>query len=90
MTKVTFDRVLGELGRWLASKRRQPAEWRKVVMLENRQRWLTAQEAAELREVYDRYLERTEGRTAADHPEGARRVRLTRVLVPTQVDEPPQ
>jgi DNA-binding transcriptional ArsR family regulator len=86
LTKVAFDRLAGDLSRWFAREPQQPAEWREVTSVANQSRWLTVDEAQELEHLYQGFLDARRGRTAADHPPGARRVRVTRVLVPLQVD----
>lgn len=54
------------------------------VSIENSNVWLTPDEAEELQRLNRDFIERHRGRTADDHPAGARRVRTTRVLIPLQ------
>ena len=86
VTKVSLDRVVAELQAWFTHKRTQPKEWQALGGLANQQRWLTPDEARRLQEVYEDFLDTTAGRTAADHPDGARRVRLTRIMVPVHLE----
>lgn len=81
-----FGRVQNEFSRWAERERDQPAEWRAVTSVENWPSWLTAEEAQELQDIYRRFIESRRGRTARDHPDGARRVRTVRLLVPLQLD----
>ncbi len=82
LTAVTFDRALQALDQWYAAKRSAPAEWRDVGSVHSTHAWLTSEEAGELAGLYEGFLAARKGRTANDHPDGARRVRLLRVLVP--------
>lgn len=81
-----LDRLRADVGRWFDAERDQPAEWRDAASVEAQNLWLTPQEAAELQELYQDFVQAHKGRTAAEHPDGARRVRLARVLVPVQFD----
>ncbi|HEV7204866.1 MAG TPA: metalloregulator ArsR/SmtB family transcription factor [Jatrophihabitans sp.] len=81
-----LDRLRVDVGRWFDAERTQPAEWQHVASVEAQHLWLTPDEAGELGELYQRFVEARKGRTAAEHPDGARRVRLARVLVPVQLD----
>lgn len=83
---IMLDRVRAELARWFDRERDQPADWRHVASVENQSLWLTADEAARLRDLYQDFVDSHRGRTRARHPEGARRVRATRVLVPLHFD----
>jgi DNA-binding transcriptional ArsR family regulator len=86
VVSTMLEKLRGELGRWFDVERDQPQEWRDVATVESRAIWLTAEEAEQLAGLYSEFLEKRRGRTAADHPEGARRVRATRVLVPLRTD----
>jgi DNA-binding transcriptional ArsR family regulator len=83
---TTFDRVQGELSRWAERESKQSAEWRGIASVESAPVWLTAEEASELRDLYSEFVDSRRGRTARDHPDGARRVRTLRLLVPLQFD----
>jgi DNA-binding MarR family transcriptional regulator len=77
-----LDRLRGDLADYFPREQLEPKHWRDVAAVENQRLWLTADEARQLQETYNDFVEARRGRTAADHPPGARRVRLTRVLVP--------
>jgi DNA-binding transcriptional ArsR family regulator len=81
-----LDRLQDDLARYFEREQDQPREWRDATSIENSALWLTPDEAAELEEMYTEFVHRHRGRTAADHPDGARRVRSTRILVPVQLD----
>lgn len=86
VTRVNLERVASELDGWFEHERRQPPQWRDAAIIENQQRWLTPAEAQELRALYDTFLDAKADRTATDHPAEARRVRVTRIMVPLQFD----
>jgi DNA-binding transcriptional ArsR family regulator len=81
-----FGRLQNEFARWADREREQPAEWRALAAVENWAGWLTAEEAEELQKFYREFIDSRRGRTARDHPDGARRVRAVRVLLPLQLD----
>lgn len=83
LTAVTFDRTLRALEQWYARKRHEPAAWRDASSVHSAHAWLTADEARELAALTEDFLAARKGRTAKDHPAGARRLRVLRVLVPT-------
>ena len=64
----------------------QPENWRQVGRVQNTTLWLTADETLELAELRDEWISAKKGRTKADHPDGARRVRFTSVVVPVQFE----
>lgn len=82
VSHVVIDRLRVDLDDWLIHEREQPGEWVAVAGVANTQKWLTADEVQELQSLYDDFLSARRGRTAADHPEGARRVRVTRIVIP--------
>jgi len=86
VVSAMFDRLRADVATWFARELEQPKEWRDVAAIENANLWLTADEAAELQEMYRDFLDRHRGRTADDRPEGSRRVRASRVLIPVQFD----
>jgi DNA-binding transcriptional ArsR family regulator len=83
---TVLQRLGSELAHWFDRERDQPQEWRDATVVESRAVWLTPDEAAELIELQTGFFEQRRGRTAADHPTGARRVRVSHVLVPLQTD----
>jgi DNA-binding transcriptional ArsR family regulator len=86
LLSTMFQRLQAEFARWTEHEPTEPAEWREATLIMSRAVWLTAQEAKELEQLYDGYLEERRGRTAKDHPAGARRVRAAGVVVPLQFE----
>lgn len=81
-----LDRLRADLARWFEAERGQPREWRDSTVVEAQSLWLTPAEANELEALYRGFVDAHRGRTGAEHPDGARRVRAVRVLVPVQLD----
>lgn len=86
LLSTMFARLNEEFARWAERENEQPKQWRDVTAVQSRTLWLTAEEAAELQEQHAKFVEARRGRTAADHPPGARRVRAANILVPLQLD----
>jgi DNA-binding transcriptional ArsR family regulator len=86
VTGLMMDRLRGDLSRWFEREGVQPQEWRDAAIIENSRLWLTPVEMGELTDLVQGFVDDHRNRTAADHPEGARAVRLTRVAVPVQLD----
>lgn len=81
-----LDRLRGDVAAWFEHERDQPEKWRQVGRVQNTTLWLTADETLELAELRDEWISAKKGRTKADHPDGARRVRFTSVVVPVQFE----
>lgn len=77
-----FDRLRADVAAYFPREPLETKQWREVSAIESKRLWLTADEAGELQRMYKTFVDARRGRTASDHPVGARRVRLTRVLVP--------
>jgi DNA-binding transcriptional ArsR family regulator len=88
LASVTLNRLAAELGAWFRVENDAPKEWRDNSGLDNTQLWLTAEELSELRATQRAWVDAHRGRTAKDHPEGARRVRVTHIVVPTHAEPP--
>jgi DNA-binding transcriptional ArsR family regulator len=86
VVSAMLDRLRSDVAAWFDRERDQPKQWRALAHVQNSNLWLTPDEVAELQQLYDEFVERHRGRTADDHPEGARRVRATRVLIPLQFE----
>jgi DNA-binding transcriptional ArsR family regulator len=86
VVSAMLERLRTDVGTWFVHEREQPKEWRDVAAVENANLWLTPDEAAELQQIYRDFVDRHRGRSADDHPEGARRVRSTRILIPVHVE----
>jgi DNA-binding transcriptional ArsR family regulator len=83
---TAFDRVQSEMSRWAGREREETDAWRGIGIAESSLVWLTTEEAKELRDLHAKFIESCHGRTVADHPDGARRVRALHVLVPLELD----
>jgi DNA-binding transcriptional ArsR family regulator len=77
-----IDRSRAVAEAFVATEREEPEEWQDVAFLGNADLWLTAEETrkvtAALAAVFDPYR----GRTLADRPDGARRVRIMNMVSP--------
>jgi hypothetical protein len=79
-------RIRVDLSNWFERERTQSDAWRDVATVENRALWMTPEEAKELTALHAEFVDRRRGRTAANHPEGARRIRMVSVVVPLQFE----
>ena len=86
VVSAILDRLRTNLSTWFEREHDQPQPWRDVAGVDNSNLWLTTDEAKELEDLYRDFVERHRGRTADDHPEGARRVHAVRALIPVQFD----
>lgn len=80
LTSIVIERHMSTVARWLAERRREPAEWRKVTGYSDRLLYLTREEMADLdRRIFEvidgsGYADRNE--TPAARPDGARAISL--------------
>lgn len=81
-----FDHMRDDMLGWIDHEREQPKAWRDVGSVSNTAVWLTAAEARELGRHNEALVRKTDGRTPAEHPRGARRVRVGFVVVPALAD----
>jgi DNA-binding transcriptional ArsR family regulator len=86
LATTSLERLTADLQKWFAHEATQPTRWQRVAAMSNQHAWLTVDEAEELQRIYQDFVDARRGRTQAAHPDGARRVRLTRVMVPLQFD----
>ncbi len=84
VVQVLLERLRADLARWYEREPGQPMAWREATTIATRSIWLTPQEIEELQTIQDDYVQQRRGRTTANHPEGARRVRVSNVMVPLQ------
>jgi hypothetical protein len=63
------------------------SHWRDVGGVSSARVWLTPEEAAEVEQTVGKLIDQYRTRSADDHPEGARWLRVGFLLFPT--DEPP-
>lgn len=81
-------RIRAAFAEWFEHEGDQPREWQDVGAVSTSLVWLTADEAAELQRVQEQTLEDYGNRSAEDHPEGARRVRIATLTVPLDFTPP--
>lgn len=81
-----FDRRRKEFADWNQHERTQPPEWRNAALVNTATVWVTAAEAADLLAAQAALLEALQGRGAEDHPAGARRVRVSHLVVPLEYE----
>jgi DNA-binding transcriptional ArsR family regulator len=80
---TVFERMRNEMLAWTEIERDQPEEWQSASAVGNHSTWLTAAETREIIENFQTLMDGFKLRTAEDHPDGARRVRVGLVAVPT-------
>jgi DNA-binding transcriptional ArsR family regulator len=80
---TSFERLMDNMLAWMAVETTEPVEWQDVATLSNRSTWLTADESKQLVRLYVQFLDERRGRSEADRPAGARRVRTSLMLAPT-------
>jgi DNA-binding transcriptional ArsR family regulator len=85
--EVFLDRNRALAAQFLEHRVSEPAQWRDVMELGNGDYWLTAGELAEISAALRRVLEPYEHRRAGSRPDGSRRVRIARLIVP-RADSP--
>jgi DNA-binding transcriptional ArsR family regulator len=86
LLSAIFDRLRNDMFAWTEVEHDQPKIWQEVASVGNSSVWLTPAEARELVGQYEKVNTLARGRTAADHPQGARRVRLGVVIAPSVRD----
>jgi DNA-binding transcriptional ArsR family regulator len=84
--KTVADRLGQGFAAWLERSPTEDATWRDVGGISSALVWLTHDEADEVEKFTSELIDRHRGRTAAEHPEGARRIRIGFLLFPN--DEP--
>lgn len=80
--EVFLDRNLALAAEFLQNQASEPAQWRDTMELGNGDYWLTAGELAEISAALRRVLEPYEHRRPGSRPDGSRRVRVARLIVP--------
>ncbi len=86
LTARILDRTRREVLDWIAVDAEARGVWRDIATVSNGARWLTDEEALQFAAAFDELLAKFDTRVAEDKAEGARRVRVSFVLVPT--DDP--
>jgi DNA-binding transcriptional ArsR family regulator len=86
LTARILDRTRREVLDWISRDHQDEGRWPDISTVNNGARWMTGDDAADFVTAFTELLDRYGSRVADDKPEGARRVRVSFVLVPT--DEP--
>jgi hypothetical protein len=84
---VFLDRNRALATEFLKHQGEEPAQWRDAMELGNSDYWLTAGELAEISAALRRVLEPYKQRRRGSRPDGSRRVRIARLIVP-RTDSP--
>jgi DNA-binding transcriptional ArsR family regulator len=84
---VFLDRNRALATEFLEHQEEEPAQWRDTMELANSDFWLTSGELAEISAALRRVLEPYEQRRRGSRPDGSRRVRIARLIVP-RTDSP--
>lgn len=84
---VFLDRNRALAAEFLERQDEEPAQWRDTMELANSDYWLTSGELAEISAALRRVLEPYEQRRRGSRPDGSRRVRIARLIVP-RTDSP--
>jgi DNA-binding transcriptional ArsR family regulator len=79
---VFFDRNRTLATEFLEHQDDEPAQWRQTMELGSGDYWLTAEELAEISAALRRVLEPYDQRRRGSRPDGSRRVRIARLIVP--------
>jgi DNA-binding transcriptional ArsR family regulator len=82
MLEVFMDRNRVLATEFLEHQADEPAQWRDTMELGNGDYWLTAGELAEISRALRGVLEPYEHRRPGSRPDGSRRVRIARLIVP--------
>jgi len=80
--EVFLDRNRALATEFLEHEADEPAQWRDTMELGNGDYWLTSGEVAEILAALRRVLEPYEQRRRDSRPDGSRRVRIARLIVP--------
>ncbi len=83
LVRVTVERIVAEFSAWARVEGSMPKGWKDACSVSNTTVWLTSTEAQAMVKSIDDLFDTVRGRTRADHPQGARRVRLTGFVIPT-------
>ena len=77
-----LDRSRSIAEAFVASAHAEPRDWQDVTRLSNSDLWLTVEETRKVNADLAAVLEPYRGRTRADRPDGARRLRIMNMVVP--------
>lgn len=83
MVTRVLDHARRDLLEWLARDDRDRDSWRDITAVSGGGRWLTDDEAEELAGAFNELLDKYPRAPMSERPPGARRVRVTFMMVPT-------
>ena len=86
LTARILDRTRREVLDWISREPETKGPWQDIATVSNGARWMTDDDAVEFAAAFEALREKYGRRVAEGKPDGARRVRVSFVLVPT--DEP--
>ena len=78
------DRTKRDVLDWVAREDRDTDQWRDITTVAGGARWMTDDEAEEVSTAFKQLLDKHLRPSASPRPPGARRVRVTFVMVPTE------
>lgn len=84
MVSRMLDRTRRELLEWTAREDRSRDRWHDITMVAGGARWMTDEEAEQFGAAFTEMLDKYPRASAGERPPGARRVRVTFVMVPTE------
>ena len=71
---------------WFDHEAGQPTVWQDAATVKTATVWVTADEAAAINVAQETALAAFQGRSADEHPDGARRVRVAQLVVPLEYE----
>ncbi|HZE48954.1 MAG TPA: winged helix-turn-helix domain-containing protein [Jatrophihabitantaceae bacterium] len=80
-----LDQTRRDVLGWVSSAERDQPPWRDITTVASGTRWMTDHEAEQLAKEFDELLDRYRRTSASDRPAGAHRVRVSFVMVPTDL-----
>jgi DNA-binding transcriptional ArsR family regulator len=82
-----LERTRAHAAEFLSAEDREPRSWRDAVEMASGEYWLTSNELRKLSKAFHDILEEYKPRTPQQRPDGSRRVRVTRILIPSPDDD---
>jgi DNA-binding transcriptional ArsR family regulator len=79
---IVLHRLNDQFAGWLGRRAQEPEEWRDAAIITSAQVWLTPEELNDLARVVQKTLD--DHRDRQNHPDGARRVRLSIFAFPAK------
>ncbi|MEP7019477.1 MAG: helix-turn-helix domain-containing protein [Pseudonocardiales bacterium] len=86
--KTVADRLNQGFARWMERTPTEDPAWRDVGGISSALVWLTHEDAEHVEKIITDLIDEYRGRSATDHPDGARRVRIGLLLYPNDEAQP--